>query len=263
MDHNTKFGTNTLAAAGVPPSSPGNNALAALGGLGAALSNVVNTTATTSGDPFLRLMKDGGWVYGAGNTEVEPGSLWCVNPLSIKHGYAAWTRKDQKLKQKDELLAEAMVPATLPKPDLGALNAPNLRSKREYTDFGNVTKVADWAEQVSFQLQCISGVDSGEQTLYKTTSVGGKNASVTLLGAIIARIAEATDGTVVPVITLESGSYQHPQYGKTYFPIFNVQRWVGMDQAPKAEDLGPAPEEAPPFAQDTAATGAPVRRRRN
>lgn len=240
----------------------GSNALASLGGLGAALQNVVNTTTVSTGDPYLRLLRDGGFVYGAENTEVEEGSKWAVNPLSIKHGYACWTRKNPKLKQKDELIGEAMVPATLPKPDRNGLK------RLTFVDFGGVETEAEWAEQVSFQLQCVTGEDAGTETLYKTTSKGGLKATTQLLTEIVNRIGEATDGTVVPVIELLSSFYDHPQYGKTFYPVFKVHTWVGMDQAPKESELGPRPDPGDPLGNqpsvaDTPATGAPVRRRRN
>ena len=42
------------------------------------------------GVAIIKMDKTGAWVLGAEQTEIEPDSLWAVNPFSFMHGYIAW-----------------------------------------------------------------------------------------------------------------------------------------------------------------------------
>jgi hypothetical protein len=195
------------------------NALAALGGLKANLQNVATSIVTPGGDFLLRLVQ-GAWVYGAENVEVEDGSEWAVNPLSLQHGYVAWS--DYK-KKKNEILAEVMVPAGQPLPHIN-----ELREVKD--DEGNV---CEYKHQIGFQLQCLTGADAGEQVLYKPTSIGGLNACKDLLNAIIEQLDKDIENPVA-VLTLEVDSYIHKVYGKTMVPVLTIVDWVPLDDAIKA-----------------------------
>lgn len=214
--------------------NPTGGAIASLQNLKQGLQNVRQSIPQTS-DPFLRMGRDGVWVYGAENIEVEEGSQWAVNPLSLRHGYASWT--DHK-NQKNELVGEVMVPMTHPLP-----------MQNELRDTG-----WPWAQQVSFQLQCVSGEDKGEQTLYKTVSVGGMNAVNKLVADIMAQLDKDPEKPI-PLVTLDTDSYTHKQWGKTYVPIFTVRGWSPMTDAPPL--IEDAPKAAPAAApQETAQTRA-------
>lgn len=234
----------------------GSSAIAALQSLKSGLVNVQSSLPATSGDPLLRMGRDGLWVYGPENVEVEEGSLWAVNPMSIKHGYVCWTDHDQKKgPKKNELLGERMVPMTQPKP-----------AKEQLPDLG-----WDWVDQVAFDLVCVSGEDKGEQVSYKTTSVGGVRAVHGLIDMIIKQI-DADPGNPVPCITLETDTYDHKVWGKTYVPIFQLRNWVPLtDDLPSVGDAVPEdsegdddgvdanPAETGPVAAE--AVAAPRRRR--
>ena len=207
----------------------GSNALSSLAGLKKNLQNVATSIVTPGGDYLLRLIP-GGWVYGAENIEVEDKSEWAVNPLSLMHGWAAWT--DYK-KKKNELLGEVMVPAGQPLP-----NASELREIKD--DDGNVV---EWKQQLAFQLQCMSGEDKGEQVRYKATSVGGMNATKELLNAIVDQLDNDPDNPV-SVLTLETDSYIHKIWGKTMVPVFTIVDWLPLDAAIKA----PLPDTEEPDA---------------
>lgn len=208
------------------------SAVASLTTLKQGLVNVQSTIKAAGGDPFLRLGRDGVWVYGAENLEVEEGSLWAINPLSIMHGWAAWT--DHPGKQKNELVGELMVPMTSPLP-----------AKSELRDVG-----WEYDQQLSFILKCVSEHDKdgqayedfGKQVLYKTTSVGGMTASKELIGKITAQLDKGT--AIVPLVSLESSSYEHQKWGKTFTPVFNIQKWVELTDDLPAELVGEAAEEA-------------------
>lgn len=196
----------------------GSNALAALSGLKKNLQNVATAIVTPGGDYLLRLVQ-GQWVYGAENIEVEPGSEWAINPLSLMHGWVAWT--DYK-KKKNEIVAEVMVPASAPLPSMA-----ELREVKD--DEGNVLS---YSQQLSFQLQCLTGEDKGEQVRYKATSIGGMNATKELLNAIVNNLDEDPDNPVA-VLKLEVDSYIHKIYGKTMVPVFTIVDWVPLDDGIK------------------------------
>lgn len=183
------------------------------------LQNVKRSIKTAGPVPYLRLLTDGAWVFGQDNTEVEPDSLWAVNPYTAQHGYACWDS------DKSELLDEVMFPMTEAKPVLS-----------ELPDLGH-----DWKPQVSLQLQCVSGDDEDVVVLYKGTSKGQASAVNGLLGEVIAQIT-AGEAAFVPLVVLDSSHYQHKKHGRTYTPILEVSEWVTMDGI-AAEGEAPASNE--------------------
>lgn len=236
-------------------------AIASLSNLKTGLQNVASAIVARGGDPFLRLLTDGSWVYGADNVEVEEGSLWALNPHSLQHGWVSWTDRKEK-GSTNEVVGEVMVPLTSSLPDASGLR-----------DTG-----WSWTQQLSLQLQCISGEDVGTSVRYKTTSVGGTNALKGLINKLIAQL-DVDPAHPVPIVELLSEHYQHKTYGRTYAPIFEVKSWSGLDAVTAdevpADDAGD--EVAPPPAEPSAADqlleqeaaraaasqpNAPVRRRR-
>lgn len=205
-------------------------AVAALTSLKSGLQNVSSTIVAAGGDPFLRLLQDGTWVYGAENIEVEEGSSWAVNPLSLKHGWVSWT--DHPGKQANEIVGEVMVPMTSPLP---------LQTEMRDTGW-------PWVQQLSFDIKCLDGEDKGVQVLYKTTSVGGMAAIKTLIGKIMAQL-DVAPGKPVPVIHLGSDHYSHKKYGKTFTPVLEIVDWIDMEGAGaegEAEDVKDTAVETAP-----------------
>lgn len=196
------------------------------------LANVHSSLPATGGEPFMRLLRDGTWVYGADNVEVEPGSLWAINPMSLQHGWVCWTRWEDRgqPKKKNEIVGERMVPMTQPKPLLDTLP--------DTGDWNN-----EWTDQISFQLKCISGEDTGEQVLYKATSKGGIGEARELIAAIMKQL-DLDPTKPVPVVVLGNDHYMHNQYGKTYVPKFSVQHFVSMDGDETEQPAQTAPQTA-------------------
>ena len=213
-------------------------AVASLQSLKSGLQNVKAAMPSAVGEPYLRMLRDGTWVYGQNNTEVEEGSAWAINPLSIQHGWVCWTRYDENSGKKNEKLAEVMVPCTQMIPSYDEL------PEHEFP----------WTKQISFQLRCMDGEDEGTQVQYSGTSVGGMNAVSALLEEIIKRIDETDD--IVPVVELNSSHYQHKKYGKTYVPQLDVVEWVSLDGMPDEEI--DEEEAAPPARSKAARKSAPV-----
>lgn len=196
-------------------------ALGALSALKKNIQNVQQTLVKKGGEPYLRLLKDGIWVYGADDVEVEAGSAWAVNPLSIMHGYSCWKRgvdHDTKKERTNEggPLGEAMVSASLPMPVVSELP--------DYTSVGGV-----WAQTFSVSMKCLTGTDKGEQVLFKTNSVGGVAEFDKLLSAIGVQLDEDGENPV-PVIILDVESYKHKSYGKTFVPVFAIKQWVALSE---------------------------------
>ena len=207
------------------------------------LSNVgANLQANAGGVPFLRLMRTGVFVYGQENIEVEEGSHWAINPYSIQHGFACWGD--------GELLGEAMVPFSQQPPP-----------QNDLPDYGQ-----KWSQQVSLQMQCLDGEDTGVNVLYKGTSVGMRNAIKTLIDQIINQAAHDPKH-VVPVVTLESDSYKHKKYGDIFYPVLTIDKWISIDSGEvNSNDAENGDAIASP-AEEVADTGTPspaepARRRR-
>lgn len=201
----------------------------------------MSTAAKSSlgGLPFLRMGKDGEWVYGADNTEVEENSLWAVNPFSMSLGFIAWGTGAAE----GTVLGEQMA-----------------RVGEMPVQRGNLPEVgSEWTPCCAFELVCLIGEDKGTHVLYKTNSVGGRRAFSDMMQLIAAAMDEP-EGKCVPIVVLDADSYPHKKYGKIYTPIFDVKKWV----MPDATELGGAPaqqveEQAAPAAAEETGT---VRRRR-
>lgn len=227
----------------VSKSSAAANALAVAQSLKQGLQNVQTHAPSAGGEPILRFDK-GSWLYGSDNVEVEAGSKWAINPLSFQHGFNCWKFREQGSKEKAELLGEVLV---------SAMQVPPLKSS--LPDYGPKN---DWHELIVFGLRCVSGEDEGEETVYKPTSKGGISATKELLGKIIKQIDD-DPAHPVPVIVLESSSYQHDQYGKVFTPVLRIVEWVSMDGI--AADIGNTTSEQQTVADSTPAETAPQTRR--
>lgn len=229
----------------VATTRPSANALAALNTLRAGLQNVQQTLVVKGGDPYLRLLTDGDWVYGQENIEVEQGSLWAVNPMSLRHGWVAWEsgkNADTTKGPRDEL----MVACTQPLPDKASL--------RDVTQGLTAGVSCDWEPQYSFSLVCLTGEDKGTQVLYKTANAGGTRAIDTLIKAIERQLDQSDE--IVPAIQLLTDSYDNKRYRKeVFYPIFKIEQWLPLtDNLPDLEDAtdgeakteAAAPAAAPP-----------------
>ena len=202
--------------------------------LATALRSVANEVGDV-GTVILKMDKTGHWVFGSDQTEVEADSTWAINPFSFVHGFIAWGD--------GEVLAEKMVPVSEPLPEVP--DAPP-GAKR------------GWETQIGMSLKCLSGEDEGMEARFSTTSVGGKRA-VTKLAVDLAEQVERDQTKPVAVVLLGKDHYTHKSYGRIFTPVFDIQKWIGLD-GPEA-----APAAAEPEAEAAPAADAPVeggRRRR-
>jgi hypothetical protein len=209
----------------------GGSNLPSVQSLSSALRSVAaDVGAGAGGMVILKMDKTGHWVFGADQTEVEDDSVWAVNPFSFVHGYICWGE--------GEVLGEKMVGVAEPLPELEPAPAAAKRG---------------WEMQVGMTLACTNGEDEGMQARYSATSVGGKKA-VQALAVAIAEQVDKDQAHPVPLVRLKKEHYQHKSYGRIFTPVFDVQKWVGLDAEAAAADED--------VEDEVAADEAPRRRRR-
>jgi hypothetical protein len=179
------------------------------------------TPSASSGDfQFLKMTKQGEWVYGADELEVSDDSAFVIDPSSYSQGYVAWSKDGDLI---DEKMAAAGQPPVL----LSALD-----------------NSVDWKVQVGFALKGIEGAEDGEQLLFKTSSQGGKEVISALLAQIIAK-ARTGVSAFCPVVLLDNSWYKHKQYGKIYKPVLTVDEWVEVPTGDGEEEAAPPVKEKP------------------
>lgn len=241
---------------------PAATGLGALAALRTGLQNVRTKLPEAGGSTFLRLLKDGDWVFGQEDNAVAKGTEAVINPMSIRHGYSCWTNR-QPGQGKNEKLGELMVGLGQPLP-----MAHELEQHKDPT----LDTLCPWKDQISMDVKFIDGKHKGTQVLWNTSSIGGLNTARVVLDAILAKLAEETT-FVCPIVRLDSDSYKHNTYGKTYTPVLEVVGWTDLEgkeeddaaEAPKVTkraDKEPEPVPEPETAEDPAPTDEPVRRRR-
>jgi hypothetical protein len=242
--------------------TPNQTGLGALGALKTGLANVRAKLPDVASSPYLRLLKDGDWVFGQEDNAVATGTEAVINPLSIKHGYSCWTNR-QPGEGKNVSLGEMMVGLNQPLPAIHEL--------QQHTD-PETGRPAPWKDQLSMDVKFLDGKHKGTQVMYKVSSVGGLSACKGVMDAIMGKLEEGT-AFVCPVVTLSSDSYKHATYGKTYVPQIEVVGWMDLEGNEEGEDEqveGPAavariektPEPEPEPATAEAPVDEPVRRRR-
>jgi len=179
-------------------------------------------SAPVGNAPFIKLDKSGDWVFGSDAHEVTDG-LWAINPQSFTEGYIAWGA--------GELLGEEMAPMAGVPIELSDLPAqPGAKN--------------GWQKQVGLQMVALSGEFKGQQVLYKTSSKGGMTAIREMVAKVVNQI-NGGDADIVPVVSLDSSSYVHKEYGKIQVPILTVDHWTNMDDAPEDDVPEDEPEKAP------------------
>lgn len=236
--------------------NPNAAGLSALASLRAGLAQVRSTiSASTAGQPLLRLLKDGAWVMGREDNTVANGTEAIVNPMSFLTGYSCWTNRAPG-QGKNENMGEEMWGLNGQKPPASTLPVHHDPRTQD---------LCAWREQMAVDLKFLDGTFEGTQALYKTSSVGGLRALSAMLDAIMAEIDLGSE-YVCPIIEISSDSYQHASYGRTYVPDLKIVGWANMlgqeDGAaakvePKPEPkLEPKPEPKPEPAE------APAGRRR-
>lgn len=173
-----------------------------------------STIINAGGKPLLRIMKDGRWVFGQSDEEVQDNSRWLINIATLAHGYCCWVE--------------------------GSLRGEVLKSVFEVkpTQPPAIDGVS-YKEQRAFDLKCIDGDDAGTEVLYKTSSKSGMEASDKLFAALQSRIA-LDQAYIFPAVVFDVSHYEHKQYGRIYTPIMEIVGWHdanGAEQPAKNEQV--------------------------
>jgi len=196
----------------------------------AGIDQARSTLSVGGGKPFLRLLREGEFVYGPQSIAAQPGAHWAVNLASLQHGWVCWGE--------GELLGQVMASVNAPRP----ARPPAIEGFAFEPQFG-------------LSMACIHGEDKGVEVDYKNNSLGYRKAFDQLLSDVRTRYV-ADQQFYWPVITLETSWYMHKRYNRIFEPVFKIVGWADAEgnlQSAKPRAVAPPAEEAVP---------APARARR-
>jgi hypothetical protein len=207
--------------------APAGGALTALAALGVALNKVdTSSVIGRSGLPMMQFKRegDGTWTYGQRRITVESGSRWAINPTTFQWGFVNFG-------EGNKWLDERMVPVTQEMPDVTTLRD---------TGF-------PWKPQWSVNMKCLDGADAGVEVTFKSTTDGGIKALAGVIIAVRDRINSGQHGGhIVPIAQLRKDSYPHSQFGRVWFPVFDLVDWTTIaGPAPAPAPTSPPPAEQP------------------
>lgn len=177
-----------------------------LASLGAAKNSMM-------GKALLRLTKTGIWVFGQDSEPFDLGVKLIGNP-EVCTGYVAWYKGEIEGEKMQPLSAGPVNPD-----DLGPVNSGTIPPGK------NAPSGRGWEEQVSIEL--VTQQDVPLQMVYKTNSLGGKRALLTLASEIAFGMDE-NPKRYYPIIELGVDSYEHKikEYGTIYTPMLNIVSWL-------------------------------------
>ena len=155
-----------------------------------------------SNHPILRLTKGGVWVAGADKTPIAE-IQFAANVQGASRGWTCF--------RDGAVVDEKMVLVSL-----GRKISPE-----ELADHGPYDGGDGWHLAVSLQLRSMR---TGQECLFKSTSLGGRAAFGELLTTHGLRLASGDSG--IPVIELGVSHYTHRRYGLVYEPSFKVVGWL-------------------------------------
>ena len=176
-----------------------------------------NDTVMLAGDPLY--FKKGVWY--SGQEAFDPKGLhFLVNYLEA---YTGWTRWSEKKPVEHRLVRCSDYSRKEPREALGFTD----KNAWETSDRG--IPQDPWQPSDRIVLRTM---DSSEELLtFISSSIGGRNAIAKLLGKV-ARSVHAAEGKM-PVVVLETGTYDHDDYGTVAYPSFKIVDWACWDGAPE------------------------------
>jgi hypothetical protein len=164
---------------------------------------------------FMKMTKQGVFLYGIEENTVPDNELWAVNPDSFKLGVIGW--------QGGTVVGEDMVP-------IGSVPIPRIQDQEPIK---SKDPSDGWKEQLSFEMK---QVDGEAEVLFKTSSVGGISAGSKLAGQIGMHL-QSEPGTPIAAVTLTSESYKHKKFGTIFNPVFTVLSWLTAEGEPAKKAL--------------------------
>lgn len=183
------------------------------------------TAAKNTGD-FLAFRK-GFLEYGQDKKEIPMPAEFILNMDEFKTGWQRWKNK-KPADEKTVRVVTGMAPAT--RDTLGYEDESEWDDKTksngevEMKD-GKAVKQDPWQK-----LSSVPCVDlEGKQYTFTTGSVGGMQALGKLCAAYGQQVREHPDDH--PVVSIDKDSYQSDDYGKVFFPVFEIVRWISKDES--------------------------------
>lgn len=167
------------------------------------------------GKALLRLTKVGTWVFGADSEAMKNGTRLIGNPSSLSSGYIAWWQS--------QVEGEVMQPLSLGPVDPNALSEVNSGG---IPPGKKVASGKGWEPQASIDL--ITQADVPLSLVYKSSSMGGMRALLTLAGDIAVDMEENA-ARCYPVIELDTDSYQHKEFGQVFTPMLTIVGWLDAE----------------------------------
>lgn len=191
----------------------------------------------------------GTWVFGQQETEVEPDSLWAVNPASIKHGYVAWDTNAGGAPVQEIMLP---INRTLPSRDSLPALPPGTPDKKK----PGVPVELEYQDQRSIDLVCISGADEGTVVEYKQSSAGAMKLFSKIINALLDQIQKGDE--IVPVGKFGFSTYDHKQYGEITNPEFEIVEWRTPEDTSPVEEKAAEPAKEEPAIRTRTRAAAPA-----
>lgn len=160
---------------------------------------------------FIKMDKQGNWIYGEDDDEVDPDDEFIIHPFSYQYGCVAFSD--------NQFVDEKLVSAFSDDP------IPLAEDLEKEFPIDKIQNGDGWKPQHGIIMQA---KDGGPRIVYKSSSVGGIRALEKLIGTVGNRMSDNPE-SLFPVVTLDSTSYKHKKYGKIYTPVINVIGWCKND----------------------------------
>jgi len=176
-----------------------------------AMSRLGQASRNVGGGLFLRFTKQGEWLFGQDQDDVEEGERFAVNPMSFTNGYIGW--------ENGAVVGEHMCSVMDGMPC----------SQADLQPIEGKGQSDGWSAQLGVAMKSMDG-DEPLELQFKATSRGGKQAIGALADEIAARM-EMNASSCVPVVELDTDSYKHKQYGKIFTPVLSVVAWADINGA--------------------------------
>lgn len=167
------------------------------------------------GKALLRLTKQGTWVFGADSETLKTGTVLIANPSSLSSGYVAWYQS--------KIEGEHMQPLSLGPVDQSKLTEVNSGS---IPPGKKVASGKGWESQASIDL--ITQADVPLSLCYKSSSMGGMRALLTLAGEIAYGLSE-NPTRCFPLVEIDTDSYIHKEFGEVFTPMLSIIGWLDAE----------------------------------
>jgi hypothetical protein len=195
---------------------------------------------------LLRFTKQGDWVAGQEETEIEEGTELIMGLNTLKRGWQKWA-DSKPVDARMGFVSEGFRPCN--REELGDLD------EDEWEELDGQAR-DPWQDT----MQVLLITPKGDQVYtYATSSKSGKTALGEVSKVYGDRLQDGEDEDAMPVITLQSSFYKHKTYGKIMIPVFELtDKWVlpPVKKEAAAQPKGKA-KDKPAVAKPTASRVAP------